>query len=214
MPSNTSFEQAACFGIPLMTAHRCVFADGPVAGQTLLITGGAGRVGHYAIQWAAQSGARVIASASNAADAQSCLDAGAQAVVNHRDKQWAEQVLAANKGRRVGRVIDVEFGANLPEVLDLVRTSGTIVSYSSTQLAEPKIPFYRMMYMDLSIRLVIVYAMPEAAKEHAVNDIGAWQEAGRLQHRVARLVPLEEIARAHELIEQGGFRGCVVVRTQ
>jgi NADPH:quinone reductase-like Zn-dependent oxidoreductase len=214
MPANTSFEQAACFGIPLMTAHRCVFADGPVAGQTLLITGGAGRVGHYATQWAAQSGARVIASASNAADAQSCLDAGAQAVVNHRDGQWAQQVLAANKGSRVDRVIDVEFGANLPEVLDLVRTSGTIVSYSSTQVAEPKIPFYRMMYMDLSIRLVIVYAMPEKAKQHAVNDIGAWQEAGRLQHRVAYVVPLAEIARAHELIERGGFRGCVVVRAQ
>jgi NADPH:quinone reductase-like Zn-dependent oxidoreductase len=132
--------------------------------------------------------------------------------VNHRDEQWAEQVLAANKGSRVDRVIDVEFGANLPEVLDLVRTSGAIVSYSSTRVAEPKIPFYRMMYMDLSIRLVIVYAMPEAAKQHAVNDIGAWQEAGRLQHRVAQVVPLDEIARAHELLEQGGFRGCVVVR--
>ena len=214
MSANTSFEQAACFGIPLMTAHRCVFADGPVAGQTLLITGGAGRVGHYAIQWAAQSGARVIASASNPADAQSCLDAGAQVVVNHRDDHWAEQVLAANKGNRVDRVIDVEFGANLVAVLDMIRTSGTIATYSSMVVAEPKIPFYRMMFMDLSIRLVIVYAMPEAAKQHAVNDIGAWQEAGRLQHRVAHVVTLDEIARAHELIEQGGFRGCVVVRTE
>lgn len=214
LPANTSFEQAACFGIPLMTAHRCVFADGPVQGQTLLITGGAGRVGHYAIQWAAGSGARVIASASNPADAQSCLEAGAQAVVSHRDEQWAQQVLAANEGSKVDRVIDVEFGANLSEVLNLIRTSGTIVSYSSTVVAEPKIPFYRMMYMDLSIRLVIVYSMPEPAKQHAINDIAAWQEAGHLQHRVAHLVPLEEIARAHELIERGGFRGCVVIRTK
>lgn len=214
LPPNTSFEQAACFGIPLMTAHRCVFADGPVQGQTLLITGGAGRVGHYAIQWAAGSGARVIASASNPADAQSCMEAGAQAVVSHRDDHWAEQVLAANEDRRVDRVIDVEFGANLSEVLNLIRTSGTLVSYSSTVVAEPKIPFYRMMYMDLSIRLVIVYSMPEPAKQHAISDIAAWQEAGRLQHRVAHFVPLDEIARAHELIEQGGFRGCVVVRTE
>ena len=68
--------------------------------------------------------------------------------------------------------------------------------------------------MDLSIRLVIVYSMPEPAKQNAINDIAAWQKAGRLQHRVAHLVPLDEIARAHELIERGGFRGCVVIRTE
>jgi len=214
LPPNTSFEQAACFGIPLMTAHRCVFADGPVRGQTLLITGGAGRVGHYAIQWAAGSGARVITTASNSADAQSCMEAGAQVVVSHRDDHWAEQVLAANEGKRVDRVIDVEFGANLAEVLDMIRTSGTIATYSSMVVAEPKIPFYRMMFMDLNIRLVVVYAMPEAAKQLAINDISEWQETGRLQHRVAHLLPLDEIARAHELTEQGGFRGCVVIRTE
>ncbi len=214
MPANTRFEDAACFGIPLMTAHRCVFADGPVEGQTLLITGGAGRVGHYAIQWAARSGARVIATASNTADAQYCVNAGAQAVVSHRDDNWAEQVLAANEGKRVDRVIDVEFGANLAQVLDMIKTSGTIVSYSSTLVPEPKLPFYRMMYMDLCIRLVIVYSMPESAKQLAIEDISTWQEAGYLQHRVAHLVPLSEISLAHELIEQGGFRGCVVVSTQ
>lgn len=214
LPANTTFEEAACFGIPVMTAHRCVFADGPVGGQTLLITGGAGRVGHYAIQWAARSGACVIATASNPTDAQSCTAAGAHAVVSHRDDSWAEQAVAANKGRKVDRVIDVEFGANLAKVLDTIRISGTIVSYSSTAVPEPKLPFYRMMYMDLSIRLVIVYSMPEQAKQHAIRDIATWQEAGRLQHRVAHLVPLGEISRAHELVEQGGFRGCVVVGTE
>jgi len=64
LPDNTGFEIGACIGIPVMTAHRCVFADGPVDGQTVVITGGAGRVGHYAVQWAAQAGARVIATAS------------------------------------------------------------------------------------------------------------------------------------------------------
>ena len=49
---NASFEVGACVGIAIMTAHRCVFADGPVADQLILVTGGAGRVGHYAIQWA------------------------------------------------------------------------------------------------------------------------------------------------------------------
>ena len=211
LPGNTSFEVGACIGIPVMTAHRCVFADGPVEGQTLVATGGAGRVGHYAIQWAARAGARVIATASNEADAAMCMDAGAASVVNHREDDWAAQVVSANSGRRVDRVIDVEFGANLPSVLDMIRTSGTIVTYGSTVVTEPKLPFYQMMFMDLLVRLVIVYAMPESAKQAAIDDIDSALRENQLQHRIAHIVPLTEISRAHELIEQGGFRGCVVV---
>ncbi len=213
LPDNVSFAVGACMGIPAMTAHRSVFADGDVAGQTLVVTGGAGRVGHYAIQWASQAGARVIATASNEEDAESCRQAGASAIVNHRDADWAAQIVAANDGNKVDRVIDVEFGANLPAVLDMIRTSGTIVTYSSTVVAEPKLPFYRMMFMDLVIRMVIVYAMPEDAKQSAMDDIETALREERLQHRVAHVLPLEETSRAHELIEQGGFRGCVVVST-
>lgn len=212
LPENASFAIGACIGIPVMTAHRCVFADGPVKGQTLVITGGAGRVGHYAVQWASQAGARVIATASNAADAEMCRQAGATAVVSHRDEDWAVQVVTANDGKPVDRVIDVEFGVNLAAVLDMIRTSGTIVTYSSTVVAEPKLPFYRMMFMDLTIRMVIVYAMPEAAKQSAIADIERALRENRLVHRIAHVLPLDQIARAHELIEQGGFRGCVVVK--
>jgi NADPH2:quinone reductase len=213
LPTQASMEEGACFGIPLMTAHRCVFADGPVEGRTVLVTGGAGRVGYYAIQWAAQSGARVIATASNEADAQICREAGASGAVSHRDKDWAARVLAATGGKKIDRVVDVDFGANLPAVLEMIRTGGAIATYSSMTVPEPKLPFYRMMFMDLTVRLVLVYEMPEPAKQKAIADIAAWVRAGRLRHRVARVFPLAEIARAHELIEQGGVRGCVVVST-
>ncbi len=213
LPANVSFETGACIGIPMMTAHRCVFADGPVDGQTLVITGGAGRVGHYAVQWASQAGAQVIATASNEEDAENCRRAGASSIVNHRDEDWAAQAVAANNGQRVDRVIDVEFGANLPAVLDMIRTSGTLVSYSSTIVTEPKLPFYRMMFMDLLIRLVIVYAMPESAKQAAINDIDRALREDRLQHRLGHVLALDGIVQAHELIEQGGFRGCVVLTT-
>src|SRR5210317_1373782 len=113
LPDAASFEVGACLGIPVMTAHRCVFADGDVAGQTILVTGGAGRVGHYAIQWASQAGATVIASASNDEDKSTCVAAGAAHVVNHRDEGFVDQILAANEGLPVDRIVDVEFGANL-----------------------------------------------------------------------------------------------------
>ena len=211
LPKNTSFEIGACLGIPVMTAHRCVFADGPVDGQTILVTGGAGRVGHYAIQWASQAGAFVVATSSCPEDEQTCIDAGAKAVVNHRQPGWYKEVLKHIDQRKVDRVIDVEFGANLPEVLNLIRVGGTIATYSSTQVPEPKLPFLKMMFMDLTMRLVIVYAMPEEAKQQAISDIDQKLKDGQLHHRVARVLPIGEIAVAHEIIEQGSCRGCVLV---
>ena len=213
LPVNTGFEVGACIGIPVMTAHRCVFADGPVDGRVLVVTGGAGRVGHYAVQLASQAGAKVIATASNPADSEACIEAGACGVVNHREADWAAQLIQVNGGKKVDRVIDVEFGANLSSVLDVIRTSGTIVSYGSAAAPEPKLPFYRMMFLDLLVRLVIVYEMPEAAKVAAIADISAALEQERLQHRITHLLPLDNIAQSHELIEQGGFRGCVVLQT-
>lgn len=213
LPDNTSFEVGACIGIPMMTAHRCVFADGPVAGQTLLVTGGAGRVGYYAVQLAKLAGATVIASASNKADEVSLKAIGADYVVNHRQENWGEQVLTHTNGEKIDRVIEVEFGENLTEVMKCIRIGGTIASYSSTVVPQPCIPFKDMMFMDLTLRMVIVYAMPEAAKAQAIDDIYRLLKEEKLQHRIAHTVPLSDTAHAHELIEQGGFGGCVVVTT-
>ena len=211
LPTNASYAVGASLGIPVMTAHRCVFADGPVRDSVVLVTGGAGRVGHYAIQWASQAGATVVATASNAEDEQACVDAGAIAVVNHRQPNWSTDALSANDGEAFDRVIDVEFGANLPQVLDLIKTSGVIATYSSMTVPEPQLPFLRMMFMDLTIRMVIVYAMPEAAKEHAIRDIEKALHEKSLQHRVAAEIHINDIAKAHELIESGRCRGTVVV---
>ncbi len=211
LPEGTSFEIGACLGIPAMTAHRCVFADGPVDGQTILVTGGAGRVGNYAIQWASRAGATVIATSSSLDDDRVCIDAGANAVVNHRQPGWGDEILNETGQDRVNRVIDVEFGANLAEILKVIRTGGTIATYSSTQVPEPKLPFLKMMFMDLTMRLVIVYAMPEAAKQQAIADIEQRLRDDQLKHRVSRALPLSEIARSHEIIEQGECRGCLVV---
>lgn len=211
LPEEASFEVGAVIGIPIMTAHRCVFADGPVSGQTVLITGGAGRVGDYAIQWASQGGAWVIATASNPEDDARCRAMGAREVVNHREAGWGEKVRDLTGGELVDRVIDVEFGANLPEVLNCIRIGGTIATYSSTVVPEPALPFKDMMFMDLTIRMVIVYAMPEEAKADAVAATQNALREGTLDHRIAHSLPLDEVARSHELIEDGGFGGCVVL---
>ena len=211
LPDNASFEVGACVGIPILTAHRCVFADGPITDQRVLVTGGAGRVGHYAIQWARRAGARVIATASNEQDASACREAGAEAVVNHRESDWGKAVSDLTDDQKIDRVIDVEFGANLPELLKCVRIGATIATYSSTVVPEPNLPFRTMMFMDLTVRMVIVYAMPEDAKAQAVMDTQTALAEEWLRHRIAATLPFDEMAEAHEIIEAGEVRGCVVV---
>ena len=214
LPDNTEFSVGACLGIPVMTAHRCVYADGDISGQVVLVTGGAGRVGYYAIQWALIAGAEVIATASNDADRDTCLALGASAVVNHREADWGKQVLIASQGKRVDRVIDVEFGANLPQILNCIATSGVVATYSSTQVKQPSLPFIDMMFMDLTLRMILVYAMPESAKVHAIEAITEALQTGKLQHRIAHKVTLDQITEGHKLVEQGGFGGCVIVCTE
>ena len=108
-------------------------------------------------------------------------------------------------------MIEVEFGANLPELLHCVGIGATIATYSSTVVPEPNLPFRTMMFMDLTVRMVIVYAMPEDAKAQAVVDTQTALAEEWLRHRIAATLPFDEMAEAHEIIEAGEVRGCVVV---
>ena len=211
LPDQAPYEIGACIGIPIMTAHRCVYSDGKVDGKNILVTGGAGRVGNYAIQWAKLSGANVVATASNDFDKEICLSAGADHVVNHKDEDWGLSALDANHGEKFDRVVDVEFGANLENTLNIMKTGAIIATYSSTKNPQPQLPFLRMMYMDLTIRLVIVYAMPEQAKKDAISDITDALKKDKLKHRVMKTFSLNEISSAHELVESGATDGCIIL---
>jgi len=214
MPEQTSFAIGACLGIPAMTAHRCVTADGSVDGQTILITGGAGRVGHYAIQWAKNLGATVIATAGSEDSRKECTEAGADLVTGHPGEESTAEIKDFTNGNGVDRVVEGEFGGNLIGVLDVLKTSGTIATYASMANPTPEIPFYRMMFKDITLRMVLVYAMPQEAKNSASKDISESLNKGLLKHRIAHTLPLSEIAKGHELIEQGGFVGCVVLNCE
>ena len=211
LPQNVDFSTGACLGIPAMTAHRCVFADGDVRGQTVLVTGAGGRVGYYAVQWAKLAGAHVIGTAGGDETVRHARDAGADSVLNYRTDDVPQRVFELTDGMGVDRVIDVEFGANLASTLKLIRSNGVIASYSSTQVREPVLPFYPLMFKDITVRFVLVYTMPETAKHQATEDITRFLQTGKLKHRVAEKHSLADIARAHEAIERGGVPGCVVI---
>ncbi len=211
LPSAASFENGACLGIPALTAHRSVYADGPVTGQRILVTGGAGAVGHYAIELAKEAGAHVIATASTPAKLRSARDAGADAIIDRYTPALTEAILRATGGRKLDRIIDVAFGANLPVSAQVLAPNGTIVTYASQADPAPTVPFYPLMRLGAVIRMVSVFTMPRSALRHAIDDLVALTERAALSHPIAACFPLEASVEAHRLLEEGDVPGKVLV---
>lgn len=211
LPEGTGFVEGACLGVPAMTAHRAVFADGAPAGKSVLVTGGAGAVGYYAVQFARLAGARVFATVSSAEKAAHARDAGAAAAIDYKREDVAARLLELTGGEGVDRIVDVDFGANLEVGQRVLRPGGVIASYASMAAPRPAFDYYGFMFKNAVFRFVFVYAMDEAAKAAAARDITALLEQGKLRHLVAGSFALEETAAAHEAVESGKAIGNIVV---
>src|SRR5512134_548764 len=210
LPGKMSFAEGACLGIPVMTAHRCLFADGPIHGMTVLVAGGAGVVGHYAVQLARWAGARVIATVSSAEKAAHAGKGGAHATIDYRTENVAERIDALTRGKGVDRVVDVELGVNLPTYEKMLRPAAMIATYAAAAAQDSVLPS-RLRQRNVTVRMVFVYTMPDAAKRQAIADIGRWIATGRPKFAIAARFPLNEIAAAHETVESGKKIGHVIL---
>lgn len=213
LPDGVGFDVGACMGIPVMTAHRCVFADGPVQGKTVLVQGGAGAVGYYAVQAAKLGGAaRVIATVSRDEQAARAREAGADAVINRKTENVVEAVRKlCGAEAPLDRVVEVAFGANLADDIALLKPTGVIATYASDAVPEPTVPFWPMLAKDLTVRFVLVYAMPREAHDEAAQWISETLAAGRLKHQFFDTFALDDIAAAHEATEAMANVGKVLV---
>jgi NADPH2:quinone reductase len=207
LPDGASFELGASLGVPAMTAHRCLLADGPIAGKTVLVAGGAGAVGHYAIELAKWAGARVVTTVSGPQKAELAARAGADLVVSYRDADALEQVRAFAPA--VDRVVEVALGANLALDLALAHAGTTVVAYAA-ESSNPVLPVRECMNANVSLRFIMLYTVPAAALDAAVTDITAALSAGALTELPVHRFPLEEIVAAQEAAESGAV-GKVIV---
>ena len=207
LPDGTSFELGASLGVPALTAHRCLFADGPVDGKTVLVAGGAGAVGHFAIELAKHAGARVVSTVSTPEKAELAVKAGADLVVNYRDPDAVDQV----KGFApvMDRVVEVALGANLALDLAVSGPSTVVVSYAADG-PDPVLPVRACMTANVTLRFVLLYGLPDAALEAAVAGVSDALAAGALTELPAHRFPLSDIVAAHEAAE-GGAVGKVIV---
>jgi NADPH2:quinone reductase len=218
LEDGVSFDVGASLGIPALTAHRCLtvsddgprrLAPGALARRTVLVAGGAGAVGHAAIQLAHWSGAHVVATVSSDEKAALARAAGADGVVNYRSDD------AINEIRRlapdgVDVVVEVAPAANVALDLAVLAPNGTVAVYATDGGDELDLPVWELMSRNLRYQFVLVYTVPPGVKDQAVADVTAAAADGALEvGKEAGLplhhFPLERTADAHAAVERGAI---------
>ena len=182
----------------------------------MLVTGGAGVVGHYAIQLATWAGARVITTVSSGVKAAHARAAGADVVINYRTEDVAARIKAICGGRGGGgggvdRIVEVDFGKNLPVSTQVLNDNGVIACYASTSIPRPQYPYPEMLWRNPLVRQVFVYTMPDEAKRQAHADIARWLSEAQPVFAIAERFPLSDVVAAHQAVEKGEKIGHVIL---
>jgi len=210
MPDDMSLETGACLGIPGLTAAHSVFGGGNIAGQTLLISGGAGSVGHNAIQLAKWGGATVIATGSPSGFDR-IRAAGADHVLDYRSDTLASDILAiAPNG--VDRAVEVEFGENIDLLHQVVRANGTIAAYGSAKTMAPTLPFGPYLFKAITIDVVLIYILPIEQRQTAIDVLHRAHADGAFYPDIGMVTGLENCATAHDATLTPGRAGAILLK--
>jgi NADPH2:quinone reductase len=207
LPDNVDFAVGACLGIPALTAYHAIMLDGTVRGQTLLVQGGAGAVGFYAIQFAKLDGARVIATVSSEEKAAFARRAGADHVVNYRTEEHKLRIAELTAGTGVDRIIEVDLKANAMTYPDLLAEHGKAVVYGS---GAPPIEIPAFVPHSTTLQFMLVYTLTAPQRAAALAALERLLVAGSLQHAIGERFPLARIAEAHERVEAGSLGNVIV----
>ncbi|MCZ4352324.1 NADPH:quinone reductase [Roseovarius aestuarii] len=210
LPEGVSTKIGATLGIPGLTATQTVFGGGDVTGQTLLISGGAGAVGHSAVQLAKWGGATVIATCSAGA-MERVRAAGADHVLNYSDPDLTAQILSLNPDG-IDRAIEVEFGVNAALLGEVMRPNGVIAAYGSGKDMAPNLPFGPYLFKALTLQITLIYILPAPQRTAAITRLHAALNAGALRPEIDTIFDLADCAKAHDAVMTPGRSGAVLLR--
>jgi len=212
LPSNASWEQGACLGIPGITAHRAVHVGGDIKGRIVMVQGGAGAVGMAAVAVAKHAGATVIATVRSEADSTIVRGQGADEVLQTNglgSEEIVESVLAVAPDG-VDHIVEVAFQANVAVDERVLKLGGSIATYA-TNRPNPEIPFWNLVFKNARLYFLGSDDFPGEAKRQAAHDLSELLAHGWGGYHIGRVLPLDAIATAHELVEQAGQNGRVIL---
>jgi NADPH2:quinone reductase len=210
LPDAASFELGASLGVPAVTASYCLNADGPVAGRTVLVSGGAGAVGHAAIELARfEDAGHVLATVSGEAKAKLASEAGAHTVVNYTDPDVVDQIRdRAPDG--VDRFVEVALDQNLELDLAVAAPHAAITSYAATEQSVANVPVRRLMVPNIVLRFMLLWTVPPQHLRDAIERTSDAVAAGALTTLPIHRFTLEQAQEAHDAVESGAV-GKVVI---
>ncbi len=210
LPAPVSFEAGACLGIPAMTAVHAINLADPSEKSTLLVSGGAGAVSHYAIQFAKARKATVITTVSSAAKADLARRAGADHVIDYKTEDVGARVAELTGKRGVDALIELDITANAHLLASCLRPRGSAIIYGTGGF-EATIPSQVCLVNAQRLQFMFVYELTGEERERALAEIGRTLAANSLIHNVAKTFPLKDIVAAHEAVEGGRVAGNVVL---
>jgi NADPH2:quinone reductase len=209
LPDHVGFAEGACLGIPAMTAFHAVAVAEAWAGSTLLISGGAGAVGNYAIQFAKARGAVVITTVSSEEKAALARGAGADHVIDYKRENVGERIMELTDKAGVDAMVELDLTANAALLPTVLRPRATVVIYGTRP--EAQLPAQWLLVNAIALKFIFVYELTREEREAAVNGITRMLEERKLINTVALTCPLDQTVAAHEAVEQGRALGNVVV---
>jgi NADPH2:quinone reductase len=215
-PVSLSFEQAAAAPLILITAWEALFDRARLeAAQTVLVHGGAGGVGHVAIQLASNAGARVCTTVGSEENTRFALSLGAEKAINYRHEDFVGAVLEWTHGRGVDVALDIMGGQVFQDTLKAMAHYGNLIT-----LLDPgadiawKEARNRNLRIGFELMLTPLLEHLPGARAHQgkiLDHCAALADAGKLKIEVSQTLPLEQAARAHQQIESGHTRGKLVL---
>lgn len=204
----------AALGVPALTAYRAVSVLGEVADKTVLIHGGAGMIGQFAIQFLKRRRGHVVTSVSSAEKARIAKQFGADEVFNYLEHDFIEGAEKNPNHKRYDCVIDANFGANYESYLGYVRRHGAVVVVGSEANMYPKIPVLPFQIHGLTLHFISGSEQPENTRCKAIEEISDGLKAGWLRGKIQSRYGISQIADAHQEVERGGLSGKVIIEME
>jgi NADPH2:quinone reductase len=210
LPAAVSLRHGACIGIPLVTALEALSSSGPLDGKNVLVAGGAGRVGAYAVQIAAARGARVIATASSG----KCTEVealGAKTCMDYRDPAKISRLrdLAGKTGFDL--IVEPRFATNLATNVQVVARNGVITAYGVDDNPEPVVPVTHLVMKNVTCRFVGIFGLDRVRQFERLEQVSALLVGGQLRHRVGVVAPLSQTGALHAQLQSTGVSGAALI---
>jgi NADPH2:quinone reductase len=209
LPDGVSFEAGACLGIPAMTAHHALALTGANKGNTLLVSGGAGAVSQYVIEFAKMRDVTVLTTVSSPEKAAIAREAGADHIIDYKRDNVGDKVMQITDRRGVDAVIELDLAANAKLIPAVLRPKGSVVIYGTAP--EATIPAAFCLVNTIRLQFFLVYELDATERERTVASITSALEQGKLKNRIAKpTYALAELAAAHEAVERGTIGNVIV----